>query len=986
MGTRARLGFLVGLALAFGCTKEGDTIVINQAPTGPGTPPAAPLALTASSPAGGPTAGGTAVLLTGTGFKSGAAVRFGTTAATTVTFVSSTTLVAVAPAGTGVVSLRVTNPAGGSVTLANAFTYDSPPTLATSLAAGTTALVGDELTFTVTATEPTGNNVNVRLLDPPPGCEAVPVVNGTSPGVLTIRWAVLPVSGGLQRLHVRGEDATTGSGATLVCEVQVIGSVLASGVVVGDVTGDGLLDCLVAASLRDGGGFTTDVGTVYVWSAQASPGGPPTATLAIPSPSSGDMLGRATGQAIQCVDLTGDGIDDVLVGASTATVGGVGAAGAIFLWAGGPGLTGTPAPTAVLTGAAPMAGDRIGSSTGQAILLGDVTGDGQRDVVAGAPFADSVTLADVGAVYVWAGGSGLSGTVTPTATLTVSTAVASDRLGDAQGGQGIQLADVTGSATLDLIVGAVGADAGATANAGRVYVWAGGAGLTGTPTPTATLTAKASPVANDGMGALWIGSGTGILVGEVTGDSARDIVVGTVNADTTVVDAGEIYVFAGGSGLTGTLTPTATLRLASPTASDLLGFLSGQAILLAEVTGDTVLDIVSGGSTIDTTVANAGEVCVWAGGSGLTGTVNPTATLRKASPVAFDGLGYVWGGRAVVCHEVTGDTTLDIVAAGYGIDATATDSGAVLVWAGGSGLTGTPAATAVLRDPSAVNFDQLAYSPGGVGSQPLVFGDVTGDGVDDVCVTAPYSDASGVLNGGAVFVWAGGSGLTGTPNPTAVCTDPSATANDTMGWGAGRTLLAADVDGDGVRDVLVASMLTDPNGRANAGTVHVWAGGSGLSGTPSPLAICAGNSTSDQLGTAGIQGVQCVEVTGDGVLDVVAATSVADITGTIDAGGIFVWAGGSGLTGSPSATASLGVGPLSTLTTQSLGTGGWLLADVTGDGIPDAIGVAPLSDTPTATDVGALHIWSGGSGLTGTPAPAGTLVEPTPYPGDKLGS
>lgn len=85
-------------------------------------------AILAVTPNNGPTAGGTSVLITGTGFQSGAAVSFGGTAAASVTFNSSTQLTAVAPAhAMGTVSLSVTNPDTQNSTRTNGFFYAPPP-------------------------------------------------------------------------------------------------------------------------------------------------------------------------------------------------------------------------------------------------------------------------------------------------------------------------------------------------------------------------------------------------------------------------------------------------------------------------------------------------------------------------------------------------------------------------------------------------------------------------------------------------------------------------------------------------------------------------------------------------------------------------------------------------------------------------------------------------------------------------------------------
>jgi hypothetical protein len=86
----------------------------------------APPSIGGLSPTVGPTAGGTDVVISGTGFQTGAAVRFGATAGT-VLQLTATSLTARTPAGTiGTVSVSVTNPDGGTVTRSSAFTYQDP--------------------------------------------------------------------------------------------------------------------------------------------------------------------------------------------------------------------------------------------------------------------------------------------------------------------------------------------------------------------------------------------------------------------------------------------------------------------------------------------------------------------------------------------------------------------------------------------------------------------------------------------------------------------------------------------------------------------------------------------------------------------------------------------------------------------------------------------------------------------------------------------
>ncbi|HEY6284086.1 MAG TPA: IPT/TIG domain-containing protein, partial [Ktedonobacteraceae bacterium] len=72
------------------------------------------------SPSSGPAAGGTSVIITGTGFTGATGVSFGGTAARGFTVDSDTQITATSPAGSGMVTLTVTTPNG---TASAQFTY-----------------------------------------------------------------------------------------------------------------------------------------------------------------------------------------------------------------------------------------------------------------------------------------------------------------------------------------------------------------------------------------------------------------------------------------------------------------------------------------------------------------------------------------------------------------------------------------------------------------------------------------------------------------------------------------------------------------------------------------------------------------------------------------------------------------------------------------------------------------------------------------------
>jgi hypothetical protein len=114
-------------------------------------------AITAVSPASGPSTGGTTVTITGTGFTGATKVTFGGVAATSFTVNSATKITAVSPAGiVGVRTVRVTTPVGETpVVTADDFTYTSPTPAITALSP-TSGPSNGGTTVTITGTGFTG--------------------------------------------------------------------------------------------------------------------------------------------------------------------------------------------------------------------------------------------------------------------------------------------------------------------------------------------------------------------------------------------------------------------------------------------------------------------------------------------------------------------------------------------------------------------------------------------------------------------------------------------------------------------------------------------------------------------------------------------------------------------------------------------------------------------------------------------------------------
>ncbi len=678
------------------------------------------------------------------------------------------------------------------------------------------------------------------------------------------------------------------------------------GIQLADVTGDGILDVVAVAGEADVA-YVKDTGAVYVWSGGPSLTGSPSplATLTVSGAQKSDLLGYADGkQGIQLADVSGDGVLDVVAAATHADVAGTVDAGAVYVWMGGATLVGAPAPLATLSVTGSGA-SLLGQASGQGIQLVDVTADGVLDVVAGAAYTVVAGVTAAGAIYVWSGGSTLSGSPAPLATLSVSSPSSNDKLGISTS-QGIQFADVTADGMLDVVAGAEYADVAGVTDAGAIYVWKGGPALVGSVAPLATLT-NASAAASDLLGDA---TGQGILLADVTGEGAIDIIAGARYADAAgVANAGAIYVWKGGSTLSGAPALLATLTIPSATANDTLGSThNGQGIQLADVTSDGVADLVAGAPSANGAgVIDSGAIYVWSGGSSLSGAPAPHAILTVPGALIADQLGYVRSTAGILLTDVTRDGVVDVVAgASFADVAGAADAGAIYVWRGGPTLAGSPAPHATLTVPGALPFDRLGYVDG----TGLQIADVTGDGSLDVVAGAMNASPLAILNAGAIYVWAGGRALTGSVAPTATLAVAGAAIDDQLGHGDGVATLFADVTGDGILDVVVNTVDADVAGVVDAGAVYVWKGGPTLVALPAAEATLtvAGAATSDKLGVGrGAQSLRLADITGDGVLDVVAASFFADVAGIVDTGAIYAWSGGISLHGTPALLTTMAV-------------------------------------------------------------------------------
>lgn len=282
---------------------------------------------------------------------------------------------------------------------------------------------------------------------------------------------------------------------------------------IGDINDDGYDDVAVGSPYNDRS--ASDAGAVYVYY-----GGfimNDTADLVLEGAVGGDNFGFSLSRA---GDLTGDGIDDFLVGAPFANAPSQDN-GAAYLFVGSSGTV-SDQPARVFQGE--IGGDNFGWSVSD---VPDFRGTGVASFIVGAPHFGQ----DAGRAYLFHGAT--SGVPDAIADVTFTNAVGGEEFGFAVGHTG----RFHSSSYTDVVIGAPGA----FGDRGYVRLFYGSA------TPPALPTDDMQIVGEDG------GDRFGASVADVVnfdGVGRDDLAVGAPGRDDPAIDSGHVYLFSGGSSYT----------------------------------------------------------------------------------------------------------------------------------------------------------------------------------------------------------------------------------------------------------------------------------------------------------------------------------------------------------------------------------------------------------------------------------------------------
>ena len=353
-----------------------------------------------------------------------------------------------------------------------------------------------------------------------------------------------------------------------------------------------------------------------------------------------------------------------------------------------------------------------------------------------------------------------------------------------------------------------------------------------------------------------------------------------------------------------------------------------------------------------------------------------TESLASSDGIINGSSGQILGQAVAVLPDIDGDGMVEVLLGSRYADEGATDAGSAYVFMGS-----TLAAGGSWQLTDADYTISGAYASDQLGRSVERGGDVDGDGIEEILISAHWNDSAGSASGQAYLITAGDLGAIGTASDATY----TFTGEDTYHVFSWYQDPAGDVDGDGLGDLIFGAGYYD----GYTGKAYVFLASSLVAGTDHSASdadyYIVGEMEDSFLG-AGVAGAGDVDA--DGYDDfIVAAPETNDVATTIVGPGHVYLFLGANLT---STSQLLPSNADATFVGHDDGAGlGWAMThgDFDADGASDLALGAYLADDG-ATDAGAIYVFlSEDVGSMGTySTSAASLAVTGASAGDRLGS
>lgn len=370
------------------------------------------------------------------------------------------------------------------------------------------------------------------------------------------------------------------------------------------------------------------------------------------------------GMSVNIGDLDGDGIRDLVVGVpeEDEIYSGWSNVGLALVYLGVDKSSFKNTPSYIIRPPYPLSNEQFA----YAVHIMDINGDGNKDLLIGAP-ADDLAGTDSGSIYVYFGGQNI---------FDINSDLIITNPGDGASswfGSSITSGDLNGDNYPELIVGAEQDDAAGT-NRGAIYIWrTDGDSVDVDDAPSQTITCNFAECSNS----CYFGSSLAVVdVDPVNGGTNyKDLLIGAERLDSSGTDAGGVFVFKGTVGSQGDNPVDTSSHIMINDPSDNNSNYVGSAMAVGDFDGDHIDDLVIGADHEDSFLVDSGAAYIWYIKESSFDMATALPNLRYyGNTNAYQNLGSSLGGV-----DANNDGKLDLIVGASGYDSPKQDAGILYI-------------------------------------------------------------------------------------------------------------------------------------------------------------------------------------------------------------------------------------------------------------------------------------------------------------------